>query len=107
MYIVPKRLAKKAEIFDGVGIKEIGVFTLFFSVGLVVFLILAPFGINILIRLGILGGLSFIGVGLIFPMQYKENFITLARRYFKYNNQQNRYFFYRGTGGFSPNNLKD
>lgn len=107
MYIVPKRMSKKTELFDGIGGREIAVFVVFFGVGLIMFLLLSPFGIGIIIRLAVLGIFSSVGVALIYPLKYKENLLTLGARYFKFQNQQNRYFFYRGTGGFSINNIKD
>jgi len=102
LYVVPKRLAKNTEIFDGIGLKEVGVMSAFFGVGLAVFFLLMIFNLNFLIRLAIMIIITMIGFGLIYPLKYKENVILLSRRFLKYSKQQNIFFFYRGTGGFTP-----
>ncbi len=102
MYVIPKRLAKKAELFEGIGLKEVGIFGLFALFGFAGFLIVAMLGFNLIYRVGIFAVISMIGFALIYPLQYKENIIVLGKRYLIFSKQQNLFFFYRGTGGFSP-----
>lgn len=102
MFIIPRRLAKRTELFDGVGLKEIGIFSFFFLIGVVVFFSLSVVGVGLLPRLIALVIISAIGVGLIYPLEFNDNMIILGMRMLKYRNQQNIYFFHRGTGGFLP-----
>ena len=102
MFVIPRRLAKRTEIFDGIGLKEVGIFGFFFLIGVVAFFSLALFGVGLLPRLVALGLFAGVGVLLIFPLEFNDNMIILGMRMIKYRKQQNIFFFVRGTGGFLP-----
>ena len=95
-YLIPKRLAKQNTLFEGVGPKEIGFILLGVMVSIILFLPIKAI-VNVWVALLV----AFIPTGgsvmLIWPMSYKENLIIKGKRFFDYQKQQKRFFYYRGT----------
>ena len=96
-YIIPKRLVKNSTIFEGIGLKEVGVVAVGVVLGIVLFFVSGAFISNLILKMIFLLIPIGITIGLVIPLNYGENSIVMMKRGKVYNKSQQVFYYVRGT----------
>lgn len=96
-YIIPRRLVKNSTIFEGIGLKEVGIVGIGAAIGLMIFLCMSFATENLIIK-----GIGFlipvgITVALVVPLSYGENLLVMMKRGKQFKKSQQIFYYIRGT----------
>lgn len=95
-YIIPRRLVKNSTIFEGIGLKEVGIVGIGILIGLLLFGIFAFIG-NFLLQTVFLLIPIGVTVALVVPLSYGENLIIMLKRRKQFKKNQQVFYYIRGT----------
>ena len=94
MYLIPKKIKVKTEIFKGFGIVEIIIMALALGIGYILQLLTNDFLLRVVLFIFI-PMLTFL---LLMPLPNGSTLFSILKRFFKYETNQKKYF-YKGCDG--------
>ena len=95
-YVLSKRLKKKGNI-GGVKLKDIVFALLTIAIGIVSYFVLQAASAHKLYAGAVALSIGLIGIILVIPQRYEENFLVKIGRKRKFKAEQQRYYYRRGT----------
>ena len=95
-YVLPKRLKKKGNI-GGVKLKDVFFAVCMIAIGITGYFILKAASAHVIYAAIVGVSVAVAGVALIIPFKYEENLLIKIGRKRKFKNEQQRFYFRRGT----------
>ena len=95
-YVLPKRLKKKGNI-GGVKLRDVAFAVLMIILGITGYFALKAASAHVIYAAVIAVSVGLAGVILIIPQKYEENFLIKIGRKRKFKDEQQRFYYRRGT----------
>lgn len=97
VYSIPKKLVRKGQM-EGITTKDLTFATIMIALGVACFLTTQALGVTV--WAGVIGFaiLALTGVGLVIPLNYKENLLLILTRRRQFSERQQRFIYRRYSG---------